>query len=113
MPFLKGLIEIFAQIRSQVLMMDPLPPINKVLPLVIQEERQRNIRSRSYLSSVEPMAFGSNSSASSDSSDGSKQEEIKFFALTRELLVIPRISASRFMVIYLVLSQIIRIKLPS
>ena len=41
MSFLMGLNESFAQVRGQLLLMDPLPPINKVFSLVSQEERQR------------------------------------------------------------------------
>lgn len=41
-------------------MMDPLPSINKVFALVVQEERQRNIGSGSHLPS-ESMVFGTNS----------------------------------------------------
>ncbi|XP_062104341.1 uncharacterized protein LOC133815525 [Humulus lupulus] len=39
--FLMGLNESYAQIRSNILMMEPLPPINKVFYLIIQEEKQR------------------------------------------------------------------------
>ncbi|XP_073036794.1 uncharacterized protein [Primulina eburnea] len=49
MTFLMGLNDSFAQIRSQVLLIDPLPPINRVFSLVVQEERQRSIGS-SYTS---------------------------------------------------------------
>jgi len=38
--FLKGLNDIYSTVKSQVLMMDPLPSINKVFSLVIQQERQ-------------------------------------------------------------------------
>jgi hypothetical protein len=41
--FLMGLNDSFAQIRGQILLIDPLPSINKVFSLVIQEERQRVI----------------------------------------------------------------------
>ncbi|XP_073147773.1 uncharacterized protein [Henckelia pumila] len=34
--------------RSQVLLLDPMPPINKVFALVVQEERQRAIGHQSY-----------------------------------------------------------------
>ncbi|XP_052489315.1 retrovirus-related Pol polyprotein from transposon RE1 isoform X4 [Gossypium raimondii] len=37
--FLKGLHDRFAAIRSQIMLIDPLPPINKVFSLVIQQER--------------------------------------------------------------------------
>ena len=35
--------ESFAQVWGQILLMDPLPPLNKVYSLLIQEERQRSI----------------------------------------------------------------------
>ena len=41
MKFLMGLNESFSQVRTQILLMDPLPSINKVYSLMIQEEIQR------------------------------------------------------------------------
>jgi hypothetical protein len=41
--FLMGLNDSFSQIRGQILLIDPLPSINKVFSLIIQEERQREI----------------------------------------------------------------------
>ncbi|GAU31769.1 hypothetical protein TSUD_22150 [Trifolium subterraneum] len=38
--FLTGLNENFAVVKSQILLMDPLPPMNKVFSLVLQHERQ-------------------------------------------------------------------------
>ena len=38
-----GLNDSYAQIRAQILMLDPLPSISKVFALVVQEERQRSI----------------------------------------------------------------------
>ncbi|KZV47147.1 hypothetical protein F511_16989 [Dorcoceras hygrometricum] len=43
MHFLMGLNDSYAQVRAQVLMIEPLPTIAKVFALVIQEERQRSI----------------------------------------------------------------------
>ncbi|XP_022889320.1 uncharacterized protein LOC111404796 [Olea europaea var. sylvestris] len=43
MAFLMGLHDSFSQIRGQLLLMDPLSPINKVFALVSQEENQRRI----------------------------------------------------------------------
>ncbi|KZV15509.1 hypothetical protein F511_38613 [Dorcoceras hygrometricum] len=43
MQFLMGLNESYAQIRAQILLMDPLPVISKIFSLVVQEERQRSI----------------------------------------------------------------------
>ncbi|XP_012856897.1 PREDICTED: uncharacterized protein LOC105976150 [Erythranthe guttata] len=45
MAFLMGLNESLTSTRGQILLMDPLPPINKVFALVSQEERQRSIHS--------------------------------------------------------------------
>ncbi|KAL4597753.1 hypothetical protein ACB092_11G011500 [Castanea dentata] len=39
MQFLLGLNDSYAQVRAQILLMDPLPSINKVYSLLIQEER--------------------------------------------------------------------------
>ncbi|KAF1875995.1 hypothetical protein Lal_00006626 [Lupinus albus] len=38
--FLKALNEQFGTVRSQILLMDPLPPINKAFSIVLQQERQ-------------------------------------------------------------------------
>ena len=38
--FLKGLNDNFATVRSQIMLIDPLPSINKVFSMVLQHERQ-------------------------------------------------------------------------
>ncbi|KAL5540434.1 hypothetical protein UlMin_044950 [Ulmus minor] len=43
MSFLMGLHDSFTQVRGQLLLMDPLPPINKVFALISQEEHQRKV----------------------------------------------------------------------
>ncbi|KAL5566971.1 hypothetical protein UlMin_030135 [Ulmus minor] len=43
MLFLMGLHDSFTQVRGQLLLMDPLPPINKVFALISQEEHQRKV----------------------------------------------------------------------
>ncbi|XP_072950413.1 uncharacterized protein [Typha angustifolia] len=43
MSFLMGLNDSFSQVRGQLLLMDPIPPINKVFALISQEEQQRNV----------------------------------------------------------------------
>ncbi|XP_016173923.1 uncharacterized protein LOC107616486 [Arachis ipaensis] len=43
--FLKGLDERYAVVGSQVLMLDPLPPITRVFAMVIQQERNLQIAS--------------------------------------------------------------------
>ncbi|KAL5545588.1 hypothetical protein UlMin_005275 [Ulmus minor] len=68
MQFLMGLNESYAQIRAQVLMMDPFPSINHVFSLVIQEEIQRNIGLGSTISNAEPMSFKSGSTSLINSS---------------------------------------------
>nr|KYP65704.1 Retrovirus-related Pol polyprotein from transposon TNT 1-94 [Cajanus cajan] len=40
--FLKGLNDQYNTVKSQILIMDPLPVINKVFSLVLQQERQQN-----------------------------------------------------------------------
>jgi len=37
--FLKGLANGFSVVRSQILLMDPLPPISRVFSMVVQQER--------------------------------------------------------------------------
>ncbi|KAJ0039193.1 hypothetical protein Pint_23403 [Pistacia integerrima] len=41
--FLKGLNDSFSTGRSQIMLMDPLPSINKVFSLVVQQERQLSL----------------------------------------------------------------------
>ncbi|KAI9200469.1 hypothetical protein LWI28_008431 [Acer negundo] len=41
MSVLMGLDDSFAQVRGQLLLMDPMPPINCVFSLIVQEEQQR------------------------------------------------------------------------
>lgn len=40
MSFLMDLNDTYSHIRGQILLMDPLPPLNKVFSLLTQEERQ-------------------------------------------------------------------------
>jgi hypothetical protein len=39
LKFLKGLNEQYSHVRSQIMMMEPLPPLHKVFSLVLQQER--------------------------------------------------------------------------
>jgi len=41
--FLMGLNDSFSTIRGQILLFEPLPPINKIFSLVLQEERQKEL----------------------------------------------------------------------
>lgn len=59
MSFLMGLNESFAQVRGQLLIMDPIPHINKVFYLVLQEEHQKNVSINSNVTGIasHSMAF--------------------------------------------------------
>ncbi|KAL5572257.1 hypothetical protein UlMin_021854 [Ulmus minor] len=59
MSFLMGLHDSFSQIRGQLLLMDPLPPINKVYALISQEEHQRKVGTQLHSSfdSTSAVAF--------------------------------------------------------
>ncbi|RVX19233.1 Retrovirus-related Pol polyprotein from transposon RE1 [Vitis vinifera] len=61
MQFLMGLNESFVQTRSQILMMEPFPPIAKVFSLVAQDERQRSINYGLYTPPDSVAANDSNS----------------------------------------------------
>jgi hypothetical protein len=41
--FVTGLNDNFSTVKSQILLMDPLPPLNKVFSMVLQHERQANL----------------------------------------------------------------------
>ena len=43
MKFLMGVNDAFSQVRTQILLMDPLPSVNKAHSLFIQEEMQRSV----------------------------------------------------------------------
>lgn len=43
MIFLMGLNDSFSHTRGQILLMDPIPDINKVFSLIVQEEKQREV----------------------------------------------------------------------
>ncbi|KAL4611575.1 hypothetical protein ACB092_08G134700 [Castanea dentata] len=56
LEFLNGLNDAYSQVRTQILMMEPTPSIDKAFSLVIQEERQRSL-GFSLGSSVESTAL--------------------------------------------------------
>ena len=47
MSFLMGLNESYSQIRGQLLLFDPIPSINQIFSLILQEEMQRAVSSGS------------------------------------------------------------------
>ncbi|XP_035548490.1 uncharacterized protein LOC108981968 [Juglans regia] len=56
MQFLMGLSDSFNSIRSQILLIDPFPSMNKVISLVLQEEKQREISLETSVPSLESVA---------------------------------------------------------
>lgn len=73
MSFLMGLNESFSQIRGQILLQDPIPSINKVFSLIVQEEKQREIGSSSSMGTDQSAAFAvQNSSQSSYGRSGAQ-----------------------------------------
>ena len=54
MQILLGLNESYSQIQGQILLIDPLPSINKVYSLLIQDERQKSIghSAKAYVESI-------------------------------------------------------------
>ena len=68
-----GLNESYLQIRAQILLIDPLPPINRVFSLIIHEERQRSIGSSSSIESITLLA----NSERRFSSDKSKKKDTR------------------------------------
>lgn len=71
MQFLMGLNDSYAQIRAQILMVDPFPVIAKVFSIAVQEERQRSINSgfsrlvveQSYISNTSTVVASTMASA--------------------------------------------------
>ena len=57
LSFLIGLNECYSYIRGQLLLMDPLPAINKAFSLILQEEKQKEVVSATSVSSETQMAF--------------------------------------------------------
>ena len=43
MQFLMGLNDSFSHVRGQILLMDPIPSVEKVFSLLIQDEKQRSV----------------------------------------------------------------------
>ncbi|XP_019462962.1 PREDICTED: uncharacterized protein LOC109361889 [Lupinus angustifolius] len=50
--FLRGLNDQFSPVRSQIMLLDPLPPINKVFSTLIQQERQMLLEDPSFSASI-------------------------------------------------------------
>ena len=59
-----GLNDSYSQIKGQILLMEPLPSINKAYSLLIQEERQRRVGSfNAYIESTALVVKSSNATS--------------------------------------------------
>ena len=67
MKFLMGVNDAFSQVRTQILLMDPLPSVNKAHSLFIQEEMQRSV--------TNPVRVESSVLATKSSSNNFKRKE--------------------------------------
>ena len=52
MKLLMGLNDSFSQVRTQILLMEPLPSVNKVHSLLVQEEMQTSINLDTRVESI-------------------------------------------------------------
>ena len=73
MQFLVGLNDSYAQVRAQILLMDPLPSINELYSLLIQEERQCSV-GNNFDSYVESTTLVTKVSSSSDNHNNKGKE---------------------------------------
>ncbi|CAN1173282.1 hypothetical protein LINPERHAP2_LOCUS30579, partial [Linum perenne] len=55
--FLRGLSESFASARSSIMLMEPLPSVNRAFSMMLQQERQVAYASMAISSQIENMAF--------------------------------------------------------
>ena len=86
MSFIMGLNDSFNHIYGQLLLLDPLPPINKVFSLVAQEERQRNVTSHINSGKVDPangLAFAFHNKA--QNTKWSTGADLQIFGYNRNL----------------------------
>ncbi|XP_050216130.1 uncharacterized protein LOC126667211 [Mercurialis annua] len=77
--FLKGLNEGYSVIRTQVLMLEPLPKINKVFSLALQHERELGIGSN-VSQTIDPHVFAAQSNSfNRQSYNGNRGQNNRFF----------------------------------
>ena len=77
MRFLVGLNDSYSAIRGQILLYEPLPDINKVLSLILQEEKQKSFKNGDFNSfamahPIEATALYSNANSGSKNNHGGK-----------------------------------------
>lgn len=77
MIFLMGLNDQYSPIRTQILLMNPLPSISKVFALVIQDERQRNagLIPCDPIPQPDPVALAAANSSKRVSTNNSRRKE--------------------------------------
>ena len=73
MKFLIGLSESFSQVKTQILLMDPLPSINKAYSLFNQEEMQRFVRNSVRVESTTLATKSQNFATSSHNAKGKEK----------------------------------------
>ena len=102
MTFLMGLSESFTLARGQVLLMDPIPPINSVFALISQKEKQRTMVGQSYLNQDPTNSLMM--LAKSDSKPNIRRETDQFVHIAK-FLVTPLTSATNYMVFFQDINQ--------
>ncbi|KAA8531962.1 hypothetical protein F0562_006896 [Nyssa sinensis] len=76
MSFLMGLDDSFSQVHGQLLLMDPMPPINRVFSLIVQEEQQtRTNPSSDSSNSTGTMVFAVKTDAAKSGGSGSQNSQ--------------------------------------
>ncbi|KAA8531693.1 hypothetical protein F0562_006590 [Nyssa sinensis] len=76
MSFLMRLDDSFSQVRGQLLLMDPMPPINRVFSLIVQEEQQmRTNPSSDSSNSIGTMAFAVKIDVAKSGGSGSQNSQ--------------------------------------
>ena len=73
MKFLMGLGESFSQVKTQILLMDPLPSIKKAYSLFIQEEMPRSVRNSIKVESTTLATKSQNFATSGHNAKGKKR----------------------------------------
>ncbi|PNY15324.1 pectin acetylesterase [Trifolium pratense] len=73
MRFLTGLNDNFNVVKSQILLIDPFPPTNKIFSMVLQHERQSGVIVSDDSKALSNASDGSRSGKNSMSSSGSKK----------------------------------------
>ena len=84
MSFLVGLHDSFSQIRGQLLLMDPMPRVNKAFSLVSQEAHQRKVGNPTS-ENGNPIAFTMKANIPNSNSENSCTSKTNFVATNKGL----------------------------